>query len=311
MNLYLACSGMMMKTYADHLVPRFVEPTPRFAELRSYWELRFFSGHTLPIYGRPYFIDSGAFSAYSKGQPVTLDEYSKFLDKYHDQIDVYANLDSIPKQMTPEAREQAAMETLANQQYLESFGLKPLPVFHMGEPYEYLESYLEEYEYICLGGLVDSGDYDIFFNHVWENYLTDGAGRPTHKIHAFGMTSVPQMVNYPWFSVDSSTWLVHSKIGYISYPKKLVKGWDWNDKPLLVAVSDKSSARQHIDKHYDTMSSARQESVREYLSMWNLEVDELRKHPVKRFEANLEYWIALQNNAKFSETFRASQYELL
>lgn len=312
MNLYLACSGMMFQTYGDHLYERFCNPKPRFCELRSFVELEYFGGHTLPIFGRPFFLDSGAFTAYSQNREITPQQYGNFLSRYADQLDIYANLDAIPTGKSLADRADAAERTLNNQTDLESMGLKPIPVFHMGEPFEYLEYYLDNYEYICLGGLVDSGDYIPFFEKVWGEFLTDGAGRPTHKVHAFGMTSVKYMTMYPWYSVDSSTWLTHTKLGIISFPRKLANGdWDWNLGPTLVGISDRSSMRADEGTHYDNMTEIQREEIRNYLAMYGLAPEHMRDHPADRFICNMEYWINIQNHANFAKTFQRQQFELL
>ena len=75
------------------------------------------------------FLDSGAYSAWSKGIEINIDEYIEFVKKYKDNLTVYANLDDIN---SPE-------KTWENQRYMESKGLKPLPCFHYGEDVKYLK----------------------------------------------------------------------------------------------------------------------------------------------------------------------------
>ena len=42
------------------------------------------------------FIDSGAYSAFTRGIKIDIDEYISFLNKYHSSFDLYASLDVIP-----------------------------------------------------------------------------------------------------------------------------------------------------------------------------------------------------------------------
>jgi len=88
------------------------------------------------------FIDSGAFSAWSLGKHIKLDDYIDFCKRT--DADYYAVYDSIgdPK------------KTLENQKYMESKGINPIPCFHFGEDWKYLEHYCKNYDYIAIGGMV-------------------------------------------------------------------------------------------------------------------------------------------------------------
>jgi len=59
------------------------------------------------------FLDSGAFSAWSKGVEINIDEYILFIRKHTNHLDVYAVLDNIN---SPEC-------TWENQEYMETAGL--------------------------------------------------------------------------------------------------------------------------------------------------------------------------------------------
>lgn len=90
------------------------------------------------------FVDSGAFSAATQGVEIDIGEYCAFVQEYADLIEVYSNLDVIGD---PKA-------TFRNQCEMERRGLSPLPVFHVGGDWSYLERYIERYSYIALGGRV-------------------------------------------------------------------------------------------------------------------------------------------------------------
>ena len=90
------------------------------------------------------FLDSGAFSASEQGAVIILDEYIKFAKKHEAHCEVIANLDVIGD----------PGETRKNQKKVEAEGLRPLPVYHYGEPRQYLLRYINMYEYIGIGGMV-------------------------------------------------------------------------------------------------------------------------------------------------------------
>lgn len=137
------------------------------------------------------FVDSGAYSAKTQGAVIDLDAYAAYIQRYRHLITTYANLDVIGD----------AEATWRNQQHLEALGLHPLPVFHAGEPWSYLERYIERYPYIALGGLVGKiGRAKAWLVRCFK--LARG-----HSVyHGFGVTTWDVLKAFPWYSVDSSSW---------------------------------------------------------------------------------------------------------
>jgi hypothetical protein len=86
----------------------------------------------------------GAFSAFTIGSLIDINEYVEYIKKNKEKFEVYATLDVIGDY---EATER-------NTRYMQKCGLQPLPVFHYKSPVEYLEKLVNEYDYIALGGLV-------------------------------------------------------------------------------------------------------------------------------------------------------------
>jgi len=141
------------------------------------------------------FLDSGGYSAKTQGVDINISEYADFILKYKDKITTYANLDVIGN----------AEATMKNQRYLESRGLNPLPVFHYGEKKEVLEQLCKEYKYIAIGGLVPiARQKEKLFNFLSECFSIT---KDKVKVHGFGMTGVETLKKYPFYSVDSTSWL--------------------------------------------------------------------------------------------------------
>lgn len=163
------------------------------------------------------FLDSGAFSAYSLGVDVNLEEYCAWINRNRDIIrtdDTGALMASVLDGIGD------PLKTWQNQQAMESLGVRPLPCFHYGEDERYLEWYISRYEYITIGGMVPITTPQLFMwlDRIWSKYLTDGSGRPRVKVHGFGLTSVPLMERYPWYSVDSSSWVQLAAHGNVFIP---------------------------------------------------------------------------------------------
>lgn len=282
----------MVETY-ENLAGVFCKPEPKFHELRSYWELKNNRSLTLDRYGKTFFLDSGAFSAKNSGTEVSFNEYADFIERHKDSVDMYCNLDVIPENTSMEAKKFAAAKSFGNLQKYEAMGLKPMPVFHCNEPFEYLEYYVWNYDYIAIGGLVDDNISD-FLAKCWTHYLLNPDGTPKIKVHGFGMTSLSLMQQWPWYSVDSTTWLVHSKYGIIAFPRKIATGWDYTFKPTLVGISDRSSMKDIEGTHYENMSAVQQEAIREYLDQYGFTPEDVAGHPYNRFIVNINYWLQVE-----------------
>lgn len=171
-----------------------------------------------------FFLDSGAFSAWSTGKPIDLDEYCEFIRHNIEYLDVYAALDCIPgskdRPASAKERDEAARISWENYLYMKNQGLDPLPVYHYGEDQKWLEQMLDfGCQYIALGALVGvpSQLRRHWLDRVFTR-LTDDAGKPVVKVHGFGMTAIPLIFRYPWYSVDSTSWLKSTMSGNVYLP---------------------------------------------------------------------------------------------
>lgn len=198
------------------------------------------------------FLDSGAFSAYTLGVEIDLPTYCDYIKRnmdlwrVEDGVVMASVLDGIGD----------PLKTYQNQLHMEQLGAKPLPCFHAGEDERYLEYYVQNYEYITLGGMVGSSTKQlcIWLDRMWERYLTDGSGRPRLKVHGFGITAVPIVERYPWYSVDSSSWIQSAAFGSIIDP---IHG--------PISVSEKSPSLHDAGQHVTTLTQVEQDYVLQML----------------------------------------------
>lgn len=179
------------------------------------------------------FLDSGAYSAMTKKVEIDINEYIEFIKKYEQYIDTYSVLDVIG---SPKG-------TWKNQKIMEKAGLKPLPCFHYGEDTKYLKKYIENYDYISLGGMVpiSTPDLKIWLDDIFSNYICDEKGLPRVKVHGFGMTVVSLMLRYPWYSVDSTSWLMTGRFGGALIPHQTNGKPDYHKVPLKITFSNRPS----------------------------------------------------------------------
>ena len=202
--------------------------------------------------GTKVFLDSGAFSSFSLGVSVNIEAYAEFVKEHHDIIEMASVLDAIGD----------PVGTYHNQNKLESLGAEVLPCFHYGEPLDLCEYYVRNYPYITLGGMVPipNNKLEVWLDEVWSKVLTDKDGYSRIKIHGFGMTARKLMAKYPWYSVDSSSWVQAAANGNIILTEFL--------QPI--AVSDRSPSRKDFAKHYDTLDPVSKERVGKCLAQYGM-----------------------------------------
>ena len=203
------------------------------------------------------FLDSGAFSAKSQGVEINLKEYIQFIKENESVINIYANLDVIGD----------AEATWKNQQKMERVGLHPMPCFHYGEDLKWLKLYLDKYDYIALGGMVRGGtDLLIrWLDPLFANHLCDSAGIPKVKVHGFGLTSLPLMLRYPWFSVDSTSWVVTGRMGSIYIPRYRSGEWLYDEQSWKIAVSNRSPNQKEAGQHISTLTPGQRQILLNYI----------------------------------------------
>lgn len=248
MNLYMAgfrgakTTEEIMKRHKDFLVA-FKQGSDKSAQI-----LRQVNSKS------KFFIDSGAYTAWTKKKPVDIDAYIKWLNDNDDIITIFACLDCIPgipgKTPTKDEREIAANKTLENYLYMIKKVDSPekcLFTFHLSEDYNHLRNFLNmdfskhlkkfKPEYIALGGMVGSSEIEKerFIAKCFE--IIEESKLPNIKVHLFGVTQLSILEKFPKVtSADSTGWLMTAAMGNICYDTGtlLVSDWQLNDKKHLI-----------------------------------------------------------------------------
>lgn len=225
------------------------------------------------------FIDSGAFSAWTQKVAIDLKEYIAFIKKYEKYIAYYAVLDDIENPNI----------TLQNQIRMEAAGLKPVPCFHYGEPEAYLRGYLDR-GIVALGGMVPISTAKLrpWLDHLFTKYLCHKNGMPKIKVHGFGMTSIPLMTRYPWYSVDSTSWVATSRFGGILVPKvRSIGGYDYL-KPLKIDISNRRKKSGMKDgQHFDSLTTMERKQILRYVDKMGYPMGRSKFKLVKLFKYEL------------------------
>lgn len=243
------------------------------------------------------FLDSGAFSAFTQGVEIDIQEYIAFIKEHEEHLEVYANLDVIGA--PPEA-------SWDNQRTMERAGLNPMPCFHYGEDPKWLRRYMKKCDYIALGGMAaDKSGKALstekrmkWLDVIFQDYICDSSGTPTVKVHGFGMTSHELMWRYPWYSVDSTSWVVTGRLGSIYVPRRKEGQWNHRLRPWKVSLSERSPNKSEAGKHLSSYSPMERAVILQYIKEQGHQLgrSSFRKEPEAYELAENERWVGAKKD---------------
>ncbi|MDF5756635.1 hypothetical protein [Spongiactinospora sp. TRM90649] len=138
--------------------------------------------------------DSGAYSAYTQGVKIGLNEYAGWVRRWQPHLAWCACLDVLGD---PQA-------TWRNWHELRTRGLATVPTLHVGTPNRWLHAYGEQgVDFVGLGGGLTTGDAAGI---RWAARMLAYARRhlPAMRFHGWGISSRAVLDNLPLYSADSS-----------------------------------------------------------------------------------------------------------
>lgn len=190
-------------------------------------------------------IDSGAFTAFTTGKKIRLEEYVEWCLEFKQKWEPlvrslhFFNLDVI-------GDEEKSDENLAK---CERMGLNPIPVFTYQGDVKFLKKYLD-YPYLSFGGLVGKTTkrqtewLDYCFKFVSEYRRKNGR---LPKIHLLGVTKQPLLERYPVYSCDSSSWVKCLRFGGgEAIGKKKIPRYNESEQALKITIA---TLRAEIKKY--------------------------------------------------------------
>ena len=221
-----------------------------------------------------FLLDSGAYSAWSKGVEIDIDEYAQFLLEHQDYLSYFVNLDVIPPanargDVEIRDADQACQKGWENYNYLIKKGVdrdKLVHVFHQGDDYKWLDYFVKEgVQYIGLSPRKrkKSIKEKLAWLDTCMRHVTDRKGFPVVKLHGFGVSSWRIMVMFPWYSVDTFAFVQRATLGYAEFP--LIRNGEarYDVPPLTIAVTpDNKSAKHSL---YDSHTPMHTNMFLEYL----------------------------------------------
>ena len=247
-------------------------------------------------------LDSGAFSSWKKGEELNLQDYISYIKSCDGLLSSYVCLDSIPGNAGNMDRSQAEIEKSAaasyrNQQAMKDAGLSPIPVFHQGERFEWLEKYLADDEvYVGISPYLKNTSKNIiqWLDRVF-SILVDGAGAPLVKTHGFGVSHPDIILRYPWQSVDSTSWHIAPSHGLARFAQVTSDGAISRGSSRLVYVGRHSAAAiMHKTDMLDLMSDAELGAFEGFLSACEITLPEVRYDASARMTTFLKHYRMLE-----------------
>lgn len=215
------------------------------------------------------FLDSGAYTAHTKKEPIPIKQYAGFIRKFEHHFNLIANLDVIGGD---------GGGSWENLKRLEDLGASTFPVFHFGDDIKYLDLILQgDYPFFALGGLVGGSRKQLqaWLDHIWQTYLIDDEGHAIRQVHGFGLTDQVLMFRYPWFSVDSSSWVMTGVFGSCTFMR--------NDglKKILFST-DGQQAKNVNGWSYFLLPDAMREEIDKWIEPFDLTPEQLRTNYLAR-----------------------------
>lgn len=232
------------------------------------------------------FIDSGAFSVAHAGKTVDIDEYIAFINE-HPEIEVWAQLDVIPYPvLDTETAYECSEASWKNYLYMmERITVdkdKLLPIYHFGEPISHLERILNTKvdgkvpDYIGVGGRhgVSTAQHVAYFDNLFK--IVKRSDNPNVKIHAFGMTVLSLLEQFPFYSADSTTWLMIGANGGImdkKYNVVNISERQKNNKDNFVNYPEE--AKRYLYKQFEHFGYTYEQLATDYRERMKYNIDYL------------------------------------
>jgi hypothetical protein len=256
------------------------------------------------------FIDSGAYTCWTKNISIDIDEYIQYLKSISDEVECYASLDVIPGKSgnstlpTHQESIEASDKSWKNYLYMRSRVKHPdklIYTFHIGEDYEYLKKALEysdnlgKVAYLGLGGVVGKTEDDIveFLDKCFE--IIKQSSNPNVKTHTFGMTRFRTLKQFPIYSTDSTAYIQKGAFGSIMIDN------------ITLPISDNSELD---DKNIINRNPAIREVLSRTLKERNMTLEELQTSRDKRVLFNCMSYYELMETYTYTPRIKSVTTDL-
>lgn len=267
-------------------------------------------------------IDSGAFSAWNKGEVLDIHSYIEYAHKAIDfasaesKVNIHVvNLDVIPGAVGETAAlnrstgpreilaqnkaliEESAQRGFDNMLLMKKEGITPIHVFHQGEDWKWLEKMVEHTDYI---GISPANDMSPVSKKRWIYSVFEYMYKRNIKVktHGFAVWIFDIMKDLPWTSCDAATWKLMAGMGKIYVPNKGYENIDFSKGTSSFTVI-------RLSDRVDEIKGMR-ESIK-VLETTGFSYQQLLEHNMPREIANTMFFLAMEkwlNNYKKTHEYK-------
>jgi len=199
-------------------------------------------------------IDSGAFSAWSRGMEISLDSYLDFCVSLPN-ASYYVNLDIIPPKLGRlEGSRQDCVEECCQQSWKNYRQMikhlpkeKVLPVYHQQDGLHWLQRYLDfgvSYLGISPDKEISFRERLMWFQRMRKILVRDGCA--VTKLHGFGTATYDSVRLLPWTSVDSSSPILAGGLGHLFVPRVEDGEFCYTRRPLIISCTDRVTKEKSV-----------------------------------------------------------------
>ena len=237
------------------------------------------------------FVDSGAFSAHTKGADLGIDEYIEFVNSLGEYVDLAAEMDHIPgirfQARTVEQIKYSSVKSWENYLYMRDKMLYPdrmIPIFHQDEELKWLENMLNwvrpEGGHIPYIGISSSKDKPAILREQWYYKVFSvihASKNPDVKTHSLGTSSIDHMEKFPFTSSDATSWIRFAANGCIL-------------TPFGVCLVSEQTPRSSSGNDNDLLISEHKDVIEKYVNDMGLTLEQVASHNMYRQIVNLNYY---------------------
>ena len=255
-------------------------------------------------------LDSGAFTAWSKGKRVdinhliaTYSDVMSFAD--HSKVKIWLiNLDVIPGSIGVTASatdvDEAIKQSDINFNILvKEFGDCVVPVYHQNETEARLREVVSMANYICAS---PRNDLPEWTRVQWSEEVHQKIPAGT-RTHGLATTGALMMSRVPWWSVDSAAWLYSGAMGKVDALD--------NNKWVSINISKESPDVYNQGKHYRNCDKHIQEVIDRRAAFHGIDVAKLQDdHMARKLFNGLEIIEWLKTFKFEPKQYQPSLFEL-
>lgn len=209
-----------------------------------------------------------------------VDDYATFLHKHQKCMDFAVSIDII---QNPQASYDIWRE-------LKKQGLNTVPVLHYGEDLSWAKKYMDDCDYLGVGGLAYGGRTRFMeWGRELLKLIKGKDGLPKWKTHGFAITSFDLMRVFPWTSVDSTSPLALARYGKLCVPRYRIKAVPANyfKEYGVVCVTERLSLQK---SSYLNAEPLWKKCIDNYLAYLEITYEEIANSYTKRDVANVFFY---------------------